>query len=56
LQKELRIDASQLSNDISLFYVGYIILELPTTLFLKKVIANFQLGIALMAWGTFTTL
>jgi fucose permease len=50
------MNAGQLSNDISLFYVGYIIFELPATLFLKKVTANFQLGIALMAWGTFTTL
>jgi hypothetical protein len=56
LQKEFKMDAAQLSNDISLFYVGYIIFQLPATLFLKKITANFQLGIALMTWGTFTAL
>jgi hypothetical protein len=50
------MDAYQLSNDISLFHVGYIIFILPATLFLKKMTANFQLGIALMTWGTLTTL
>jgi hypothetical protein len=56
LQKELKMDAGQLSNAISLFNVGFIIFQLPASLFLKKVTANYQLGIALMAWGTFTTL
>jgi hypothetical protein len=50
------MDAGQLSNVISLFHVGYIIFGLPATLSLKRVTANFQLGIALIAWGTFTTL
>ena len=48
--------ATQLSTVLSLFYVGYLIFELPACLFLKKVTANLQLGAALIFWGTFTTL
>ena len=48
--------AQQLSSCTSLFYVGYLIFELPACLFLKKVTANMQLGAALLFWGTFTTL
>jgi hypothetical protein len=41
---------SQLSMDVSLFYVGYILLELPATLFMKKKItANVQLSAALFS-------
>ena len=47
---------SQLSTDVSLFYVGYILLELPATLLLKKIRPNVQLSAALFSWGTFTTL
>jgi len=47
--------ATELSSCISLFYVGYLIFELPACLFLKRVTANLQLGFALLFWGTFTT-
>ena len=50
------MDAHQLSNDISLLYLGYIMFDLPATLILKRVTANLQLGTALIAWGAFTTL
>ena len=56
LEKELKMTASELSACISLFYVGYIVFELPACLFLKKVTPNIQLGTALIFWGTFTTL
>ena len=39
-----------------MFYIGYIIMQLPATLYLKKVTARVQLSAALMAWGLFTTL
>ena len=54
--KELRMTAQQLSSCVSLFYVGYIITELPATLFLKRITANIQLTLALFSWGMFTTL
>ena len=47
---------NDLSSTVSLFYVGYIIMELPATLFLKKVTAKIQLTGALLSWGTFTAL
>jgi fucose permease len=56
LSEELRMTPSQLSTDVSLFYVGYILLELPATLFMKKITPNVQLSAALFSWGTFTTL
>ena len=54
--KELEMTSQQLSACVSLFYVGYIIMEPPATLFLKRVTARVQLSLALIAWGTLTTL
>jgi fucose permease len=54
--KELRMTAQQLSASLSMFYIGYIIMQLPATLYLKRVTARVQLSAALMAWGLFTTL
>jgi hypothetical protein len=40
LQKELKMTATELSSCLSLFYVSYLVFELPACLFLKKVTAS----------------
>ena len=54
--KELSITANQLSTVVSMFYVGYCVMEFPATLFLKKITARVQIATALWSWGLFTTL
>ena len=54
LQKELKMTATELSSYLSLFYVGYLVFELPACLFLRKVTANLQLGAALIFRGITT--
>ncbi|KAI0121293.1 putative pantothenate transporter [Xylariales sp. AK1849] len=56
MEDELQVGATSLSIIISMFYVGYFVMSFPGTLFLKKLGGNVQIGIALCAWGTFTTL
>jgi len=48
--------SSQLSYCIAFFYVGFLVFELPGAILLRVLTPPFQLGIALMAWGTATTL
>ncbi|KIY01719.1 uncharacterized protein Z520_01857 [Fonsecaea multimorphosa CBS 102226] len=53
---ELHLTPHQLSTCITIFYVGYIVFQLPGYLCLKLVRPPVQLGLALMLWGTFNTL
>ena len=53
---ELHITPQQLSTCISVFYVSYIIFQLPGYLFLRIIPAPIQIGAALMFWGTFDSL
>jgi hypothetical protein len=56
MTKDLHMSAHQLSTSISIFYVGYIVFQLPGYLCLRVVRPPVQLGLALMCWGTFNTL
>ncbi|KFY85767.1 hypothetical protein V500_08136 [Pseudogymnoascus sp. VKM F-4518 (FW-2643)] len=56
MNKDLKITPQQYSNCVSLFYLGYIVFELPGTIFLRKISPPIQLGVAMMGWGTCTTL
>ena len=47
--------SSQLSYCIAFFYIGFLLFELPGAILLRVLTPPFQLGIALMAWGTATT-
>ncbi|KIW34299.1 uncharacterized protein PV07_01086 [Cladophialophora immunda] len=53
---ELHLTPHQLSTCITIFYVGYIVFQLPGYLCLRIVRPPVQLGLALMVWGTFNTL
>lgn len=55
MTEELRMSAQQLSTCVSIFYVGYIVFQLPGYLCLRLVRPPVQLGLALMFWGTFNT-
>jgi fucose permease len=52
---ELHLTPHQLSTCISIFYVGYIVFQLPGYLFLRTISPPVQIGLALMFWGTFNT-
>ncbi|KAJ5453418.1 uncharacterized protein N7458_004374, partial [Penicillium daleae] len=54
LNKELQLSPRQFSNIINLFYVGYIVAQLPGTLFLRFIGPSGQLGTACVLWGVFT--
>lgn len=54
MTKDLMLTPHMLSNCVSVFYVGYIIFQLPGDLFLRMVTPPIQLGLALMVWGSFT--
>ncbi|KAE8449120.1 hypothetical protein EG329_008504 [Mollisiaceae sp. DMI_Dod_QoI] len=52
--EQLDISSSELSAIISMFFVGYFAMSLPSTLFLKKITGNVQIAVALWSWGTFS--
>ncbi|KAK4961534.1 hypothetical protein LTR10_002024 [Elasticomyces elasticus] len=56
MNKELGITARQYSTVASIFYVGYIVLQLPGTLLIRKIGPPAQFGLAMLAWGLTTTL
>ncbi|KAK5685131.1 hypothetical protein LTS10_003207 [Elasticomyces elasticus] len=56
MNKELGLTASQYSTVASIFYVGYIVLQLPGTLLIRKIGPPAQFGLAMLAWGLTTTL
>jgi hypothetical protein len=53
---DLHLTPHQLSTCISIFYVGYVLFQMPGYFLLRVIPALVQLGIALMFWGTFNTL
>ncbi|KAF2670439.1 putative pantothenate transporter [Microthyrium microscopicum] len=55
LKEELNITADQLSTISAVFYVGHLLLQFPASLFLKRITAGTQISLALVVWGTFTT-
>lgn len=56
MKDELHLSDAQISQGISLFYVGHTIVSLPASMLLLFTTANIQLGFALITWGLFTTL
>lgn len=52
--QELELTPQQFSNVVNMFFVGYIIAQLPGTLFLRIVGPPIQLGTACVLWGVFT--
>ncbi|KEF63446.1 uncharacterized protein A1O9_01424 [Exophiala aquamarina CBS 119918] len=54
MSKELHLTPKQYSNVASIFYVGYITLQLPGTLLVRKIGPPLQFGIAMMGWGLIT--
>lgn len=55
MDKDLGMTSSQLSYCIAFFYIGFLLFELPGAILLRVLTPPFQLGIALIAWGTATT-
>lgn len=56
MREDLELSTHKFSTVVSLFYVGYIVFQMPGDMFMKKITPPVQLGIALISWGTFTTL
>lgn len=56
MSENLHLTGKQLANCVSLFYVGYIVFQLPGDLFLRKVTPPIQLCLAMVSWGLVTTL
>lgn len=54
MAEDLNLTAHTLSTCVSLFYVAYILFQLPGDLFLRAVTPPIQLGFALIFWGSFT--
>ncbi|KAI1324324.1 hypothetical protein F5Y16DRAFT_402493 [Xylariaceae sp. FL0255] len=52
----LGLNTHELNTLASLFYVGYIVFQFPSDMFMKKITPPVQLGFALISWGTFTAL
>lgn len=55
MTKELDMTSQQYSNCVAFFYIGYIVFQLPGTVFIRKIQPQYQLGIAMIGWGTATT-
>ncbi|CAK7237343.1 hypothetical protein SBRCBS47491_009943 [Sporothrix bragantina] len=56
MKEDLGISTHKFSTVVSLFYVGYIVFQMPGDLLMKKITPPIQLGAALISWGTFTAL
>lgn len=56
MAKDLHLTPGQLATCISIFYVGYIVFQLPGDIFLRKITPPIQLGLAMITWGLLTTL
>lgn len=56
MTKDLGISPQMFSTCVSMFYVGYIIFQLPGNIFLRVITPPVQLASALLLWGTFTSL
>lgn len=56
MTEDLKISSQTFSTCVSMFYVGYILFQLPGNIFLRVVTPPVQLALALICWGTFTCL
>lgn len=54
MTKELEMTSQQYSNCVAFFYIGYIVFQLPATIFIRKIQPQYQLGIAMIGWGMAT--
>lgn len=54
MTEQLGIDSHQFSTIVTLFYVGFIVFQLPGDIFLRAITPAVQLGIALSIWGALT--
>jgi hypothetical protein len=56
MTEDIEISSQMFSSCVSMFYVGYIIFQLPGNIFLRVITPPVQLALALLFWGTFTSL
>lgn len=56
MNAELAITASQYSQCAAFFYIGYIVMQPPGQLLVRKIEPHIQLGTAMIGWGLCTTL
>jgi hypothetical protein len=54
MQKDLRMSDTVWSARISLFYVGYIVSQLPATVYLAKGLPRCQMPPYMLAWSIIT--
>jgi sugar phosphate permease len=54
MQKDLHMSDTMWSAGISLFYVGYIISQLPASVYLAKGLPRYQMPAYMMAWSVVT--
>jgi MFS family permease len=54
MAEELHLDAQDYTNAANIFLIGYIVFQLPATVFIKKVGPPLQFGVAMIAWGALT--
>jgi fucose permease len=56
MSEQLSITPQQLSNCVAFFFIGYIVFQLPGQLFIRQLQPQNQLGLAMIVWGTMTTM
>jgi MFS family permease len=56
LEVDTHLKGNQFNVALTIFYISYVLLELPSNLVLKKIGPNRWLPILVIAWGTVTTL
>jgi hypothetical protein len=56
MTRDLHMTSGELSNCVAFFFIGFMLFQLPGVLFIRMLTPPIQLGCALMAWGTATTL
>ncbi|KAH8705429.1 putative pantothenate transporter [Talaromyces proteolyticus] len=56
MSEQLTITSQQLSNCVAFFFIGYIVFQVPGLLFIRQIQPQNQLGLAMIVWGTMTTI
>ncbi|KAF3402848.1 High-affinity nicotinic acid transporter [Talaromyces pinophilus] len=56
MSDQLSVTPQQLSNCVAFFFIGYIVFQLPGQLFIRQLQPQNQLGLAMIVWGTMTTI
>ncbi|TAQ84354.1 hypothetical protein B7494_g7317 [Chlorociboria aeruginascens] len=56
MSRDLHLTSQMLSNCSAMFFVVYIVFQLPGDLFLRVLTPPIQMALALMTWGLFTAL